>query len=82
MMPLEMLNRDEWAEVVDVSGAPGWVGRMAEIGLRAGARLRMLQPGCPCLFELGMCRLCLRCEEASRVLVQPIPIPQFAAEGV
>jgi Fe2+ transport system protein FeoA len=82
MMPLELLDRDEWAEVVDISGAPAWIGRLAEIGLRAGVRLRMLQPGCPCLFQMGPSRLSLRCEEASHVLVRPIARPHLAGEGV
>jgi Fe2+ transport system protein FeoA len=82
MMPLELLARDEWAEVVDVSGAPEWVGRMAEMGLRSGTRLRMVQPGCPCLFQMGHSRLSVRCQDAAQVLVQPIESPQLVAEGV
>lgn len=80
-MPLEYLDRGEVAEIVDVSGSPSWVSRMAEIGLRAGAQLRMLQPGCPCLFQLGASRLSLRLEEAAQVLVQPLTA-RLVGEGV
>jgi len=82
VMPLEMLDCGEWAEVVDVTGAPDWIGRMAEIGLQAGTRLRMLQPGSPCLFQMGHCRLSLRLEDAMQILVQPLTLPALAAEGV
>jgi Fe2+ transport system protein FeoA len=82
VVPLETLNRGEWAEIVDVGGAPTWVGRLAEIGLRVGAKLRMLQPGCPCLFQVGHSRLSLRLEEASHILVQPLAAHALAAEVV
>jgi Fe2+ transport system protein FeoA len=81
-MPLEMLDGGEWAEVVEVTGVPSWVERMAAIGLQAGTRLRMLQPGSPCLFQLGHSRLSLRLEEAMQILVQPLALPALAAEGV
>jgi Fe2+ transport system protein FeoA len=66
-----MLRPGEWADVADVSGEPTWVGRMAEMGLRIGSRLRMLQSGCPCLFQLGGCRLSLR-GECMQILVRPV----------
>ena len=72
LIPLELLERGEWAEVADVGGEADWVGRMNELGLRPGARLCMLQPGCPCLFQLGACRLSLRLDRAVHVLVRPL----------
>ena len=62
----------DWADVADVSGEAGWVGRMAELGVRAGCRLRVLQPGSPCLLQVGGCRLCLRGECLMQILVRPV----------
>jgi Fe2+ transport system protein FeoA len=72
LLPLEMLRSGEWAEVADVSGEPGWVGRMAEMGLEIGSRLRVLQPGSPCLLQVGGSRLSLRGDWATQILVRPL----------
>jgi ferrous iron transport protein A len=71
LLPLECLRPGEWAEVVDVSGEPGWVGRLAELGVRIGSRLEMLRGGSPCLILVGGSRLSLR-GEAMQVLVRPL----------
>src|SRR5207244_1900503 len=67
LLPLELLRPGEWAEVAEVHGEPGWVCRMAELGVRSGCRLQMLRGGCPCLFLLGGTRLSLRGEDAMQV---------------
>lgn len=72
LLPLEMLQAGEWADVEDVSGEPEWVGRMAELGVRNGCRLQVLQPGSPCLLQVGGCRLCLRGECLMQILVRPL----------
>ena len=72
LLPLECLRPGEWGEVADVAGDPCWVARMAELGLRVGARLQMLRDGSPCLLQLGGGRLSLRGEAAVQVLVQPV----------
>jgi ferrous iron transport protein A len=72
LLPLEMLRAGEWADVEDVSGEPEWVGRMAELGVRSGCRLQVLQPGSPCLLQVGGCRLCLRGECLMQILVRPV----------
>ena len=72
-LPVELLGSGEWGDVAEVTGEPGWVGRLAELGVRAGSRLRMLQPGSPCLLEVGPCRLSLRAELATQILVRPVP---------
>lgn len=71
LMPLDCLRRDECAEVAEVSGEPNWVCRLAELGLRVGCRLRMLQPGCPCLVQVEGGRLSLR-SEGLQILVRPV----------
>ena len=70
-MPLEHLRPGEWADVAEVSGEASWVCRMAELGVRAGCRICLLQPGSPCLLQVGGCRLSLRGEQAMRIMVRP-----------
>ena len=69
-MPLELLNTGDWADIADVTGEPGWVTRLAEMGLRIGSRLRVLQAGSPCLLQVGEARLSLRGE--LQILVRPV----------
>ena len=77
MLPLEFLRVGEWAEIAQVSGEGPCVARLAELGLRAGARLQMIQPGSPCLVRLEGGRLGLRPECAHHILV--IPAAELAA---
>ena len=72
VLPLEMMRAGEWADIEDVSGQPDWVGRMAELGVRAGCRVQVLQPGSPCLLQVGGCKLCLRGDCLMRILVRPV----------
>jgi Fe2+ transport system protein FeoA len=74
LLPLDMLRSGEWADVAEVTGEPTLVGRLAEMGVRAGCRLQMLQSGCPCMFQVGGCRLSLRGECCMQILVRPLPI--------
>ncbi len=72
LLPLELLQPGEWADVADVQGEPAWVCRLAELGLGVGCRLQMLQAGCPCLLRIGGCRLSLRAEARQSILVRPV----------
>jgi ferrous iron transport protein A len=72
LLPLECLRPGEWAEVCDVEGEPAWVARMAELGVRIGARVQMLRAGSPCLLQVGGGRLSLRGDSAMQVLVRPV----------
>jgi len=72
LLPLELLRAGEWADVAEVSGEPGWVCRMAELGVREGSRVQMVQGGCPCLLQVGGCRLSLRGECHMQILVRPV----------
>jgi Fe2+ transport system protein FeoA len=71
-LPVELLCPGEWADVTEVTGAPIWVGRMAELGVRIGSRVQVLQPGSPCLLRVGGARLSLRSDEGSQILVRPV----------
>lgn len=71
-IPLEYLKRGEHAEVAEVHGEPSWVGRLAELGIRTGSRLEVLQPGTHCVLMVGESRLSLRSSDASQILVHPV----------
>jgi Fe2+ transport system protein FeoA len=71
-MPVEYLNPGEWAEVVEISGEPHCVNRLAEMGLHAGTRVCVLQPGTPCLLQVGGARLSLRPDCHLQLLVRPV----------
>ncbi|HEX4609605.1 MAG TPA: FeoA family protein [Urbifossiella sp.] len=75
LLPLDMLRAGEWAEVEEVTGQPAWVGRLAELGIRQGCRLQVVQPGSPCLLSVAGCKLCLRGGECSQILVRPVATP-------
>ena len=70
LLPLELLRPGEWADVAEVTGEPRWVGRLAELGVRTGSRLRLLQAGWPCLLQIGGSRLSLRAD--AQILVRPV----------
>ena len=72
VLPLEFLRSGESAVVEDVQGEPAWIGRMAELGVRSGCLLQVLQPGSPCMLQVGGCRLCLRGDDIMRIMVRPI----------
>ena len=71
LLPLELLHSGEWAEVAQVTGEPTWVGRLAELGVRIGSRLQVLQAGSPCLLQIAGSRLSLRGDLAMQILVRP-----------
>ena len=72
LLPLELLNSGDWADVAEVTGESSWVNRMAEMGVRSGSRVRVLQAGSPCLFQIGGARLSLRGDLAMQILVRPV----------
>jgi ferrous iron transport protein A len=76
LLPLELLAAGDWADIVDVSGEPAWICRLAELGLRAGCRVQVLQPGSPCLLRIGGGRLSLRPERGLQILVRPAAGPE------
>jgi Fe2+ transport system protein FeoA len=72
LLPLEFVETGEWADVAEVHGEPGWVCRLAELGVRSGCRLQVLRGGCPCLLQVAGCRLSLRGKDAMQILVRPV----------
>ena len=72
LLPLDLLKVGDQADIADVTGEPCWVSRLAELGVRIGCRLRVLQTGSPCLLQVGECRLSLRGECTMQILVRPV----------
>jgi ferrous iron transport protein A len=72
LLPLEMLRAGEWADVAEVCGDDGWVCRLAEMGVRTGSRLQVVQDGTPCMLNVEGCRLCLRGDACAKILVRPV----------
>ncbi len=70
LVPLELVQAGAWAEIEEVTGEPVSVSRMAEIGVRAGSRLRVLRQGSPCLLQVGGSRLSIRGESRMQILVR------------
>jgi ferrous iron transport protein A len=72
LIPLDLIGSGEWAEVAEITGEPAWVGRLAELGLRRGSRLQVLQPGRPCILRIGGSRLSVRHNHDTQILVRPL----------
>lgn len=70
VIPLDLLTAGETGCVMEISGQETFVSRLEEMGLRAGAEIKMLQPGQPCIIALENHRLSFRGEEAAQVLVE------------
>ncbi len=69
VLPLELLHANEEASIVELIGDESQIHRLAEMGLRIGANIRMISPGAPCLLAIDGKRLSLRLNENLEVLV-------------
>lgn len=73
IVPLDCLKAGEAGRISDIDGCADIVTRLAEIGLRNGATIRMVQPGRPCILALDDQRLSFRPEECTHVYVEIVP---------
>ncbi len=73
IVPLDCLQAGETARIADIEGCVDIVTRLAEIGLRNGAVVRMVQPGRPCILALDNQRLSFRPEDCTHVFVEVVP---------
>jgi len=72
MFPLDTLRAGERGEIAAVLGDAAWIGRLADLGVREGCAVCVLQPGSPCLLDVAGSRLCLRGTDASEIFVRPL----------
>jgi len=71
MQPLPLTQAPLHADcfVVEVDGDGAFLARLRELGIEAGAQLRVLKPGRSLLLGVGESRLALRAAEAAAVRV-------------
>ncbi|MCS7022157.1 MAG: ferrous iron transport protein A [Gemmataceae bacterium] len=72
VLPLDMLRTGDWGEVTEVAAPSTIAQRLAELGVRTGSRIRVLQAGTPCLLDVGGCKLCLRADDCSQIYVRVV----------
>jgi Fe2+ transport system protein FeoA len=70
-MPLTQLPVGQTGLVRQVCGDSMQVRRLAELGIRRGARLRMFLPGKTCIVQLAGTKLCLRPGQTVEIFVEP-----------
>lgn len=71
-IPLDCLQAGETGQVAWIEGRADFVTRLAEMGLRQGATIRMIQPGSPCILALNGHRLSIRVESDTEIFVELI----------
>ena len=79
LIPLTALVNGECGLVGQLMVRADHVDRYAELGLREGARVEMIQQGSPCIVRVGGAKLCLRAAELSQVMVQMLQQPAAQA---
>ncbi len=70
VIPLELLQAGEEGAIHSVEGSESLTHRLAEMGIREGAAIRMIRPGTPCLVAVNNHRMSLRIEGSASVLVE------------
>ena len=70
IVPLEALRTDEGGRICHIDGELELVHRLQEMGVREGARVRMIRCGSPCIVHVNDHRLSLRADGAVTILVE------------
>ncbi len=71
LIVLGLLNAGQSAVIETVHGEPAQVQRLHELGFLSGVRVKMIQPGQPCIISLKGQRLGFRATDLMSVLVRP-----------
>lgn len=71
-LPLDLLPLGREGKIVDVAGEPAKVHQLAEVGLRQGCGVRVLQAGQPSLLVVDGRRLTVRLGNEVEIFVQPV----------
>ncbi len=72
MATLKDLCKGQQAVIEDLCGENCACQQLASLGFFAGALVRMIQPGCPCLVQVQDARVMLRGENTEMVHVSPL----------
>ena len=70
VIPLEFLSIGERGRICNLDGDQRLVDRLAEMGVRQGVEIHMIQTGSPCIVAFDNHRFSFRCDEAATVLVE------------
>jgi len=70
IVPLESLQADEQGTICHIDGDQPLVHRLHEMGIREGARVRMVRSGRPCIVHVNDHRLSLRADGNVTILVE------------
>lgn len=73
VIPLDLLAAGEHGHIHELDGPPELIHRLAEMGLRIGAAVSMVQPGSPCILAVGNHRFSIRIDDCATVLVEVNP---------
>jgi Fe2+ transport system protein FeoA len=79
LTPHTALQAGDFGEIHSVVGAPELVRHLAELGLRQGSHLEMIQQGATCILRINGTKLCVRGDELLRVMVTPLPTTGHSA---
>ncbi len=79
LMPLSTLLAGEIAQIHSIVGPVELVRHLAELGLRQGSHLEMVQQGATCILRIDGMKLCVRGDELLRVMVSPISAARHSA---
>jgi ferrous iron transport protein A len=67
---MNLLGPGEVGCILEIEGETHFVRRLAEMGLRSGVQVRMVQPGHPCIVAFDHQRLSFRGEDEAVVFVE------------
>lgn len=70
LLPLNVLTAGQTGRVHEVIGSALAVHRLAELGMKSGARLEIVQHGSPCIIRLNDSKYCFRDASSLHVLVE------------
>ena len=70
-IPIQKLSSGAVATVASLQGSSSEIARLAELGVRRGARIQVIRKGRPCIIQLGATRMCIRPSRDLRILVFP-----------
>jgi Fe2+ transport system protein FeoA len=68
---IQELKTGDLAEITSLVGSEHDLSRLSSLGLRGGARVRMLRSGSTCIVELDESQICLRTGAETQIMVQP-----------
>jgi len=71
-IPLSMVRSGTLCRISQVVGGCEDVKRMAELGLRDGAEVELVQGGSPCIVRVGHSKLCFRQSDILNILVKQL----------